>query len=300
MRARAWLVVPALALALAPALAHAQIEIVNSTLSVSVDDPGRALQPGKNETFDVRVTYSPQAGAQPGPGTDPDPTSENGTKRTKVSFAVKTSPSWLSNATFDPPALEFAVQTGGGGVTRFAKLTVHVAAKAPALQKELLVITASAEPNGNVKGAAQDSPEIKVKPAFVPKINITAPPSMFVPGGRWTDMPFTMKNLGNGETKVKLNVTARPQDSQVDYPQTMTVPLDGTVTAIVRLRIPWTYGESGALELEALPLTEDDTGRPAHVGIEVDGESAVPDVGAPLLLALVAALAWGARGRRNL
>ena len=45
---------------------------------------------------------------------------------------------------------------------------------------------------------------------------------MIVPGGRWTDVPFTVKNLGNGETKMKLNVTARPQDSQVDYPLSVT------------------------------------------------------------------------------
>jgi hypothetical protein len=293
------LVAPALA-----ATAGAQVPLVNATLSVAVDDPGHALVPGKNETLDVHVTYSPQAGAQAAPGQNPDPNdplNDNSSRKTRITFTIKTAPAWITNFTFEPPTIELPVTAGtGGGVATNAKLIVQIDPKAPALQKELLVITAKAEANGNVKEASQDSPEIKVKPAFIPKINITAPDAMVVPGGRWTELPYTLKNLGNAETKVKLNVTARPQDSEVEYDDTATVPLNGSTIVNVRLRLPWTASEAGTVELEATPLPLSDTdapGRPVHEDIDVQGLSAVPGADAALVAA-GALVAIAIRSRR--
>ena len=297
MRALALLLVAATLLApLAAAQVPGGAGVVRSQLSVSVEDPGRALQPGRMEGIVVLLSYSWSLGAQPAAGSDP--TSEtNATQRTRVHLAVKSLPSWVANATFEQETVELPVNGPGSGTSAAAvNLILGIDPRAPALQREPILVTATADPNGNVAGATGESPEVKLRAAIVARLNVTAEPAQVVPGGRWTAMPFTVTNQGNTELKVKLNVTARPQDSQVEYPETVTLPRDASQVVEVRLRVPWTTAESGIVELEAVPLLDDEEGKPARASIDVVGTSAVP--GAAPLLALLAAAVL-ARSRRR-
>lgn len=271
---------------------------VVSTTSASVEDPGRALQPGKLEGLTVLVNYRWGAGATPAPD---DPASEtNQTRPTRITLAVKQVPSWVENASFDPAEVLAYVNPqvpgAGGNAALVANLIIGIRADAPALQREDIVVTATAEQNGNIPASSGESPPVKLRAAIVSKINVTSEPSMIVPGGRWTAMPFTIRNDGNTELKVKLNVTARPQDSQVEYPETVTLPRNASQVVEVRLRVPWTGAETGIVELEAVALLDDGEPRAARSSIDVLGQSAVP--AAPGLLAALAALAL-ARGRRR-
>lgn len=298
-----WLPALVLAALLAPA-ALAQLPVgggpVQSLTSVSVDDPGRALQPGKFELVLVIVNYRWNAGGTPAPGPDPS-RAENDTQPTRVTLAVKQLPSWVANATFDPPELLMIVEPpvpgNSGTASSVVDLVLGIAPDAPALQREEIVVTATAEPNGNIAGSSGESPPVKLRGAVIAKLNVTSEPSKIVPGGRWTPMPFTVRNVGNTELKVKLNVTARPQDSQVEYPETVTLPRNGSAVVEVRLRVPWTGAETGIVELEATPLTEDESGTPARASIEVLGQSAVPVPGP--LLALLAAWLLAKRAPRG-
>lgn len=263
--------------------------VVRSQLSVSVEDPGRALQPGKLEPIVVLLSYAWSPGAQPGLGTDPT-SEENQTQKTKVHLAVKQMPSWVANATFEKDVVELSVNGPTSGNAAVAvNLVLGVSPDAPALQREEIVVTGTADPNGNVAPSAGESPPVKLRAAVVAKLNVTSAPSQVVPGGRWTAMPFTVRNDGNTELKVKLNVTARPQDSQVEYPDTVTLARNASEVVEVRLRVPWTGAESGIVELEAVPLLDDDEGKPARSSIDVVGQSAVPSP-APLLALLAACL----------
>lgn len=264
--------------------------VVDSQMTVSVEDPARALQPGRFEALNVLVNYRPGNGAVPAPG--PDPTSEtNATQRTKVHLAVKQMPSWVANATFAQDVLEMNVDSRGGNSAAVVVLVLGIAPDAPALQREEIIVTATADPNGNVKGSTGESPPVKLRGAIVAKINVTSPDQLVVPGGRWTVFPFSIRNDGNAELKVKLNVTARPQDSQVEFPQTVTIPRNGTEVVEVRLRVPWTYAIGGIVELEATPLLDAEEGKSARSETDVLGQSAVPfpswivAVGGALLLA---------------
>ena len=278
-----------LALLAPPAAAQVPADaVVRSQLSVSVEDPGRALQPGKMEAIVVLLSYSWSTGAQPGLGSDPTK-EENASQRTRVHLAVKQQPSWVANATFEQETVELAVNGPASGTSAaVVNLILGIDPRAPALQREEIVVTATADPNGNLGSASGESPPVKLRAAIVAKLNLTAEAAQVVPGGRWTVMPFTLRNDGNTELKVKLNVTARPQDSQVEYPESVTLARDQQQVVEVRLRVPWTGAETGIVELEAVPLLDDEDGRPARASIEVLGQSAVPAAGP--LVALLAAL----------
>lgn len=263
--------------------------VVRSQLSVSVEDPGRALQPGRMEPVVVLLSYSWSTGAQPGLGSDPT-SEDNGTQRTRVRLAVHQMPSWVANATFESDVVELPVNGPAPGTSAATvSLVLGIGPDAPALQREEILVTGTAEPNGNVAGATGQSPPVKLRAAVVARLNLTAEPSQVVPGGRWTPMPFALRNDGNTELKVKLNVTARPQDSQVEYPGTVTLARGRQEVVEVRLRVPWTGAETGIVELEAVPLLDDEDGRPARASVEVLGQSAVP-AAAPLLGVLAALL----------
>lgn len=280
-------VVPLLASA-----AHAQLPVtqngVPATLGVAIEDPGHPLAPGKLEALDIIVNYAVPPGGQPAPNPSDQ---ENLSQPTHITFEPKSVPSWVMNVTFDPPMLNISVQPGGGSQSGHAKVILGIAPDAPALDKKEFVITAKAANNGNIAPAKGESPSINIKPAFVAKVNVTGPSEMIVPGGRWAEVPFTVRNLGNGELKVKLNVTARPQDSQVEYPQSITIPVNGSQLVLVRLRIPWTYGELGSLDLQATPLLDGDEGKPSRASMDVNGQSAVPVPDAAALLVAVGLLA---------
>jgi hypothetical protein len=283
--------------ALLPSAAHAQSPAtpVASLIAASVEDPGHPMTPGGNETLDMIVTYTVQSGGEPTP--DPN-NNETSAQPTQVTFQPKTVPPWVLSVTFVPPVLNVSVPlpTTGGQFTNNAKVILQIDPKAPALDKKEFVITARAAANGNIAPSQADSPSINLKPAFLAKVNVTAPTTLLVRGGRWTDVPFTVKNTGNGDSNVKFNVTARPQDSQVAYPANLTIPAGQSVTVNVRLRIPWTYGEGGAVELQSTPTTDTgDPGKVATTDVEVNGQSAVPSLGLGASLAALGLLAAARR-----
>jgi hypothetical protein len=280
---------------LASVPARAQGAGPHATLGLALDDPAHPMAPGKNETLALLVTYAvSQAVGTPAPDpANPDP--DAFTNKTHITFSAKQTPSWVDNVTFDPPDVyvQPALQ-GGNSPATHVRVVLRIDPRATALQKESIVVTAHADKNGAIPDATSESPAINLKPAFVTKVNVTAPASVIVPGGRWTDMPFTLRNLANGEETVKLNVTARPQNSQVEYPLSVVLPRDGSQVVAVKLRVPWTGAESGAVELEATPLSpvaDDPPGKPAHADIEVMGQSAVPGAGAGALVSVLGAAA---------
>lgn len=293
---RAWLLA---LLVLAPALASlaaAQGPGTFASLTVAVEDPGRAFSPGRNESLNVLINYNVHPGGAPAPG--PNPTEEgNETQPTRVTLSAKAIPSWVENVTFDPPVVEIKIPFGhvSGTIPALATAIVLVKPDAPALQREEFVVEAVAAQNGNLQEARAESAAIKLRAAFVARVNVTTEPSIIVPGGRWTDITFHVVNQGNAETKVELNVTARPQESEVDYPKSVTLPVRGAQDVVVRLRLPWTYAEGGIVELEAIPLTDDDEGKPARAETEIFGQSAVPAPPLAVALALVAGLALSRR-----
>lgn len=282
-------------LVLAPLLASvgsAQVPLVATTLTATVLDPGGSGLPvgGEGPGIMVTVTYDESPGGRqmidPTTG-DPVPT--------RVRFEVKQKPAWVNATRFEPEVLNLTLPPTGNAAGNVS-LFLTVVADAPADQREELVVVATAEPNGNLQGSTAESPPLKLRPRVVTKVNVTAQAEspVFVAGGRWTVVPFVVRNDGNDEVTAILNVTTRPEDSQVEIAnRTLTLPRGGSQTVEVALRMPWTYGSEGTLELEALPLSDEEV-PPASAAVDVDARSAVPAPGAGLALAAVA-LALAAR-----
>jgi hypothetical protein len=279
------LLAPLLA-ALAPT-AQAQVGLVDSQLAVSVPDPGGGLSPGSETSVLVLITYNAGPGRQP--ALDP----ASGEVPTRVRLEVVQKPSWVNATRFEPEVANLTVRPVSGNSAGNVTLFLTVAADAPARVREDLVVKATAEPNGNIRGSTAESAPIKLRARVVTKVNVTAASEspVFVSGGRWTSVPFVVRNEGNDEVTAILNVTTRPEDSQIDLPETtLVLPRGGSATVEVGLRMPWTYGSLGTLELEAQPLSEDEEPKAARAFVDVNAQSAVP--GAPpavLALACVAA-----------
>lgn len=291
-----------LAALLAPA-AVAQFGVVTASVAASVEDPGRALVPGANESVGILVNYRVGSGAQPTPAPTPD-RPEN-TTPTRITLAIKEQPSWVLGATFDPSVIEIPLgidrspggATGGNYPAR-ANVILQVAPDAPALQREDIVVTAVAEPNGNIAGATGESAPVKLRATVVGKLNVTPPgASTVIAGGRWTSVPFEVRNEGNSEIVAKINVSTRPENSQVEFLDTLTLAPGATQTVDVRIRTPWTNAELGTLELVAIPIVDGDEGEPARGETELLGTSAVPGAPAAFLLGALGALALARRRR---
>src|SRR5581483_5949622 len=157
---------------------------------------------------------------------------------------------------------------------------LRIAKNAPAGNHQNLSVDLIADPNGPTPGATGTTSEIALRPGAVPK------------GGSWQPVRFHVTNVGNGQITARLNVTVRPQDSIVDFPATLTLDPGQTLPVDVMLRLPWTYGESGALELEATPLgAGDEEGKPAHADVDIAGQSAVPALEPLVAVAAVGMLA---------
>lgn len=285
------------ALLLAPT-ALGQLAVVPATLTVFIEDPGRAFIPGTNETVSVVVNYAPGQGGRPAPA----PTAERpeDTEPTRITFAPKDVPSWITQVTFDPPEILVYMglnRTGQGTLGGRTQAILTVSPDAPALERELFTVTATAQPNGNIAGATSDSSELKFRATTIGKLNITSEPTAIIPGGRWTTIPFYVRNEGNSDIVAKINVTTRPENSQVEFTNTLELKRNETRTIEVRLRTPWTGAEFGTLELEAAPIVDSEEGTAARAEVSVLGESAVPlpTLGPILALAAVALLARRAR-----
>lgn len=285
---RRGILAPLALLALVASTALAQAPVVEPQLSVFVEDPGRAFTPGAAESVTIVVNYNPTQTGRPAP----QPTAERpeNTAPTRVTLAVKSQPTWVSAVAFEPPELLIAmgIENTSTSFVQRATARLTVAPDAPALQREDFIVTATAEPNGNIQGASADSPELKVRALVVGKLNVTSEPMLVLPGGRWVDVPFTVRNDGNSDIVAKVNVTVRPENSQVEFRDTLELELGETKIVDVRVRTPWTNAELGTLELEATPIVDGEEVNPARFEVAVRGTSAVP--GAPLPSVLVALL----------
>lgn len=283
----------------AASLAHAQAPVVGATLGLAVEDPGRAFPPGQNASVTLLVNYAVQPGAQPTP--DPGQERYNFTSPTRVTLSVKQLPSWASDAVIEPAELLIEVPAqaaAGGNYARRATVTFAVAEDAPALQREEIIVEGVAAPNGNIREARGESAPVKLRAAVVGLLNVTSEEFIVIPGGRWTTIPFTVRNDGNHAVPVALNVTTRPENSQVEFPREIRLEPGASEVVEVRLRTPWTNAEIGELQLEAVPILEDEDGRPSSSVVEITGTSAVPGPSAPLLLGAVAGAWLLARRRR--
>lgn len=276
--------------------AHAQAGVVDATLGLAVEDPGRAFVPGTNASVTVLVNYAVRPGATPAP----DPSAPNQTASTRVTLAVKQLPSWGANATIEPSELliELPPQSGvGGNYARRVTVTFLVLPDAPALKREDIVVEGVASQNGNIKEARGESAPVKLRADVVGLVNVTAEPFVVVPGGRWTTVPFTVRNDGNAELPIRLNVTTRPENSQVEFPTEIRLAPGASEVVEVRVRTPWTNAEIGELELEALPLLEDDDGKPSSHIVEVAGTSAMPGPSTPAVLVAMLVVCLALRRR---
>ena len=290
-------------LAAPPALA--QVEIVEPQLGVFASDPGRAFVPGTAERVEVVVTYGPGERGMGRQTPAPTPERPEDVRPTRIVLTATTTPSWITNVTFLPSELFVKLQPENGtrGVTITVPALLNVSPDAPALLREDFAVTATAEPNGNMAGAAATSAPLKLRATTLGVLNVTAQPMAVIPGGRWTVIEFAVRNDGNSDIVAKLNVTVRPENSQVsfrprdaDVPpgrtlDTLTIPRGETRMVEVRLRTPWTNAEFGPLELEATPIVEGEEGTPARAEVEVRGQSAAPAPGAAWLVGALLLLA---------
>jgi len=299
-RTMRWLLLAAVLLA-PSALAQGQIPVLEPPqFSAFLSEPGGfGFMPGEPAFMELTITYTPPRG---GRGT-PAPTAERpeNVEPTRITLAVKTQPAWFDNVTFDPP--EVFAPMGLDRVSSASSHLVHVIANvspfAPANERAVFQVTATAEPNGNVPGAtAETTDDFRPRARVVGKLNVTAEPSLVLPGGRWNAVPFTVRNEGNSPIVAKINVTVRPENSQVSFSETLQLAHNETKVVDVRMRVPWTNAEFGTLELEAVPIVDGEEGEPARAEISVRGESAVPFPSA-LLVFLLAALLGQARGRHG-
>lgn len=281
-------------------------------LTVTANDPGGGgLLPGALTEILVVVNYNPGQSGRPAPA----PTAERpeATQPTRITLNASAVPSWVTNVSFDPPELLIYVgvenSSQGTSHRREVIARVNLSADAPAEQREPFVVTASAEPNGNIAGVTAQSQELRLYPRAVGAANVTGAERLVIPGGRWVVVEYTVRNDGNSPIVMRLNVTVRPENSIVSFfPQGMrscedersieSMQLESGAAGIVEVcvRTPWTAAEFGALELEATPIVDGEAATPARWSTDIVGESAVPQAGGlPLALAIaLAAAVWAA------
>lgn len=266
-------------------------------LTIFVNDPGgTGVVPGTIAILDLVVTYNPPQSARPAP--TPSAERPEDMQPTRITLAVASMPSWFDNVTFVPP--ELLVRMDGPQVSGSRTLNVrayaNISPHAPANDRQGFVVTATAEPNGAIKGQTAASPDdFRIRARIIGDLNVTAEPSLIVPGGRWTTIPVTVRNDGNSPIVAKINVTVRPENSQVEFLGTLQLADNETKVIDVRLRVPWTNAEFGILEVEAVPIVDGEEGDAARAEIAVRGESAVPFPTPLLVLAMLGALAFRPR-----
>lgn len=285
--------------------ALAQEQLGTTTISINIVDPARPLQPGATEVLVLSpVVYrTPQSAVG-----EPDPDNQqNFTRPTRITFAVAQKPDWVLDAQVVPsevfviPPNQFDGRTSVDLVGLVVVL--NVSPDAGAGSRQPLVVEGTAEQNGQIPAKTQRSSEMPLRVALVADVEVTSPlASPFVlKGGEWTKVPFEVRNLGNDDLTVVLNVTLKPELSEVRVPSAMQVliPRNGTHLVEVEIRTPWTERERGTLELEARPLLEDSEGTAERHSLEVEGASAAPGPGLLPVALLLAGLAVALRRRRR-
>lgn len=280
----------ALVALLAAPSALGQFGLVPSSLGVSASDPGGGgLMPGAITQVGVAVNYDVPRQGRPAPA----PTFERpeGTAPTRITLAANAVPSWVTNVTFDPPEFYVYVDVGNATTTSYRRTSIahlNLSPDAPAQQREPFIVTATAEPNGNIAGATADSPELRLYARVVGVANVSGPERVVLPGGRWSSVEFNVRNDGNAPILMKINVTVRPENSQVEFEDTLQLDANASTMVPVRVRTPWNAAEFGTLELEATPIVDGEAATPSRATVDVLGESAVPGVPVWGLLALLA------------
>jgi hypothetical protein len=279
--------------------ATAQTSPTPPQVSGYLDDPGHPLQPGSNESIVLHVLYTPGQSTFPFVSQDPNDPTNATTSSVRITFSAKEAPTWVDNVTFSPPELLISYAPSSQGIPGPpVDVILHINRNAPADNHQNLSIAIHADANGpGTPPADGQSTELRLRPGVVPKIKVDrqTPGQLIVKGGRWQPITFLVTNTGNGEVSARLNVTSRPQDSIVDFPPTVTLQPGQTVPVEVLLKLPWTYGESGTLTLEATPMAVDVEGKAAHVDVDIAGQSAVPALEPLVAVALVGALALARR-----
>lgn len=268
------------------------------SLNAYLEDPGHALVPGANESVLMKVTYTPGQASVPAVSQDTnDPTNSNAAP-TRITFAPKETPPWVRNVSFQPADINVSWTPGSHPNPVPVLVILQIAPDAPAGNHQNVTIALHADANGPTPAADAVTGELMLRPGNVPQVKV-APQSAgqaLLKGGSPQAITFLVTNVGNGPITARLNVTARPQDSIVDVPATITLEAGQTLPVDVTLQLPWTYGESGTLTLEATPLSADDLqGKAAHADVDIAGESAVPGVGPLGVLALLGLLALARR-----
>lgn len=284
-------------------LALAQEQLGSTTLAINIVDPARALQPGATEVLILSpVVYRvPQSAAG-----EPDPTNtQNFTRPTRITFSVVEKPDWVLDAQVVPSELLVIPPNQFDGRTSVELLglvvLLNVSPDAGAQSRQSLVVEGTAEQNGQIPARTQRSSEMPLRVALVADLEVTSPlASPFVlKGGEWTKVPFEVRNLGNDDLTVVLNVTLKPELSEVRLPKELQVviPRNGTHLVEIEIRTPWTERERGTLELEATPLLEASEGKAERHALEVEGASAAPGPGLLPVALLLAGLAVAYRRR---
>lgn len=276
---------------LPPALAQPQPG-VTANVRVSLADPGLAVPPNGTVPVLLSGVYTVGPGGRPAPDPQEEDTLAN---KTRVALAVDKMPDWASDARVEPPEVWLHVRLPGAGGTDVPfSAVVLVTAKpdAPALVRGNVTVSATASANGNIPAAA-GTYSLPLKPALVAKVEIA--PAVEGPflmsGGRWATIPFRVQNLGNADAIVALNVTVRPERSEVEFPKELRLARGEGGTVEVRVRTPWTERETGTIELEGTPVVDTDDAPTATASIDVVGESAVPGAPPAWLVAGLAACA---------
>lgn len=275
--------------------AQAQAGVVETSIQVTIEDPGRALMPGRNETVPMSVNYIWRQGAAP----LPDPATVNGTKNTTIRLSIKQVPSWVTEAHIYPDVVEVnfpaTVFIGGnrvvGGPDSPISVNLTLDPLAPALSREDIIVVAEAEENGNLKAARGENLGTKVRADIVPTLNVTAQPLTLVPGGRWAVVPFTVANEGNFDIVAELAVVSGLRNGQTRAPSEVEVKKGESVVVEVEVRLPWTEAEFGTLGLSVTPVLSDREARAVSAETEVRSTSAVPGPGIGALLVVFAVLA---------
>lgn len=277
-----------LLLAALPAAAQLPVQpgAVATSLSVILVDSGKPAVPERPTQIAIQIAY------QWGPGGASN-------SPTRIDLTVEEAPPWAASTHVEPTFVEAAVPgTGptpglGGRAELNATLNFTAPRGAPAFQTGNFTVLARAAANGNL-GASEGRGILTTRPDFVGNLTVTAPP-VVARGGGWTTIPWTVTNLGNGATQVRLTVQIKPEPSDIELPAAVTVPVNGSAVMEVRLRLPWTTGVDGTLNVTAEGLSAANpraTAVQVVGGTTVDGQSAVPLPAALPLLAAAAAVVF--------
>lgn len=275
---------------------EAQAPSPSAGVRLKVLDPARAFDPGSEGILQVSGDYDVRYAAG-NPNVD---LSGNGSGPTRITFVVMEMPSWVASASVEPPEIwvEPPLTSAAGAQTAFGGVIVrlNISPDAPALQREPFVLEAIAEQNGAIPEARGVSPPLPLRAAEVASANVSGPAGpVVIDGGSWNVVTFQVRNDGNKDTTFLLNLTVRPEMSEVEFPRELQLAVDESVEVPVRIRTPWTERETGTLELEAVPLTEDDEGPASRFAVDVVGESAVPFPSVGLVVVVMVGVAWRRR-----